>query len=114
MSWYNQGKGYVNNIKIKYATDISVVVLEAGSGVIAKAWHFSVKHHQTNNVGFWKGFFSVYKYKFFQLSKIWKITKPNINKYFEIPRVQIQIGGRNIKPWLITKYLLETKKLCLK
>ena len=70
-----------------------------------------MKHYQTNNVGFWKGFFSVYKYKFFQLSKIWKITKPNINKYFEIPRVQIQIGGRNIKPWLIAKYSSETKKI---
>ena len=32
---YNQGKGYVNNIKIKYATDVSIVVLEAGSGVLA-------------------------------------------------------------------------------
>ena len=74
-----------------------------------KAWHFSVKHHQTNNVGFWKWVFSICKYKFFQISKIWKVTKPNINKYFEIPRVQIQIGARNLKSWLITKYLSRTK-----
>ena len=32
-----------------------------------------------------------------------------INKYFEIPRVQIQIGARNLKSWLITKYLSRTK-----
>ena len=70
---------------------------------MSKPSHFSELHHQTNNIGFLKVSFKIYKYKFFQISQNLKVPKPNISKYLKFPGVQIQIEGENLKPWLITK-----------
>ena len=79
-----------------------------------KLQHFSVLHHQTNNIGFQKGSFKIYKYKFFQIFQKQKVPKPNISKYFKSPEVQIQIEGENLKPWLNYQIIVIVRKIGLK